>query len=92
MNNVTIRLTSPLRKFTKGRDEVVVSAASVGEALRKLVTEYPELNGRVVNADGSLREFIHVYVDKQNAKSLGGLTAALPTGAVLSIMSPFSGG
>lgn len=91
-NNVTIRLTSPLRKFANGLDEVPVEARSVGEALRKLVTQYPALNGRIVNADGTLREFIHVYIGKEDAHNKGGLAAAVNGGSVISIMSPFSGG
>lgn len=92
MNTVTIRLTTPLRKFAGGRDEVALQAASVGEALHKLVNLYPDLNGRIVNGDGTLRDFIHVYVGKEDARRMGGASAALAAGSVISIVSPFSGG
>jgi molybdopterin converting factor small subunit len=92
MSAVTIRLTSPLRKFTAGLHEVQLPAHSVGEALQALHTRYPALQGRVLDEHGQLREFIQVHVGKAPLRQLGGLQAALSPGDVLSLSSPFSGG
>jgi molybdopterin converting factor small subunit len=92
MNAVTVRITTPLRRFTNGLDEVGVDASSVGEALHRLCSAYPSLNGRILDSSGALRQFIQVYIGKKNARELGGLAAPLGQGAVMSIASPFSGG
>jgi len=92
METVTIRLTTPLRKFAGGRHEVQLPASSVGEALQQLVALYPELRGRVVDADGSLREFVQVHVGRTPLRLLNGLPSALKSGDVVSLSSPFSGG
>jgi len=92
MDTVTIRLTTPLRKFAGGKHEVQVPAACVGDALLQLDALYPELRGRVIAADGSLREFIQVHVGRTPLRQLGGLPSALRAGDVVSISSPFSGG
>lgn len=92
MNEITVRITTPLRKFVGGRHEVRVLARTAGDALLKLTLEYPELQGRVIDAAGELREFIQVHVGKMPLRQFGGLQAPLTPGAVISVSSPFSGG
>lgn len=92
MNTVTIRLTTPLRKFVGGRAEVQVSADTVGRALGQLDALYPDLRGRLTDSDGRLRDFIQLHVGKTPIRSLGGVNATLRGGDVLSVSSPFSGG
>jgi molybdopterin converting factor small subunit len=92
MNKITIRVTAPLRKFTGGRDDITLDAASVGDALSALCKTYPDLNGRILSADGSLRDFINVFIGKKNIRALEGLSTPTVSGDVLSIASPFSGG
>jgi molybdopterin converting factor small subunit len=92
MNQVTIRITTPLRKFVGGQAEVPVSADTVGQALNQLSEHYPDMRGRLTESDGSLRTFIQLHVGKTPIRQLGGLAASLNTGDVLSVTSPFSGG
>jgi molybdopterin converting factor small subunit len=92
MDTVTIRLTTPLRRFVGGQHEVKLPARSVAEALQQLGALYPDLRGRLVDADGSLREFVQVHVGKTPLRMLGGLPSALKPGDVVSLSSPFSGG
>jgi molybdopterin converting factor small subunit len=92
MNSVTIRITAPLRKFTGGLGDIPLKAASVGDALNALCKNYPDLNGRILGAEGHLREFINVFVGKKNIRALDGLRTPIANGDVLSIASPFSGG
>jgi molybdopterin converting factor small subunit len=92
MSEVIVRITAPLRRFTNGLDRIPVKASSVGEALNQVCSTYPNLNGRILDSSGALRQFIQVYIGKQNASDVGGLAAPLSPGAVVSITSPFSGG
>lgn len=92
MNQVTIRITTPLRKFVGGQAEVQVSAGSVSQALTQLNELYPDMRGRLTESDGSLRNFIQLHVGKTPIRQLGGLAASLNAGDVLSVTSPFSGG
>ncbi len=92
MNNVTIRITAPLRKFTSGADAVELSAQSVAQALNGLCLSHPDLNGRLLDTQGELREFINVFLGKKNIRTLQGLSTPVTHGDVLSIASPFSGG
>lgn len=92
MPAVTIRLTSPLRKFAGGLRDVELPAKSVGEALQALNARYPALRGRVLDEQGSLREFIQVHVGKTPLRQWGGMQAELQAGDVVCLSSPFSGG
>lgn len=92
MNQVTIRITTPLRKFVGGQAEVQVSASSVSQALTQLNERFPDMRGRLTESDGSLRNFIQLHVGRTPIQQLGGLAAALNAGDVLSVTSPFSGG
>ena len=92
MTAITIRLSSPLRRFADGLRDVELPAHNVGEALTALNQRYPGLKGRVLDEQGALREFIQVHIGKKPLRQAGGLQAALQPGDVVSLSSPFSGG
>lgn len=92
MNTITIRVSTPLRRFIGGHHEVRVPARTVGEALQRLSNQYPDLEGRVTDAGGALREFIQIHVGRMPLRQFGGPTARLQPGDVISVSSPFSGG
>ena len=92
MNNVKVRITAPLRKFTDGLDEISTRAESVGDALAGLCAQYPALDGRILGSDGKPPEFINVFVGKKNIRALDGARTRVGDGDVISISSPFSGG
>jgi molybdopterin converting factor small subunit len=92
VSHVTVRLSTPLRKFAGGQPQVQLAAATVAQALAQLDVQYPELRGRVLGADGALREFIQVHVGKTPLRQFGGMQAALSGGELISLSSPFSGG
>jgi molybdopterin converting factor small subunit len=92
MKTITIRVSTPLRKFIGGHHEVQVPAQSVDEALQRLSSQYPDLQGRLTDADGALREFIQIHVGRMPLRQFGGPTARLKPGDVISVSSPFSGG
>ena len=92
MKDIIISIASPLRKFTDGEDDIALKADSVGGALIALCARHPRLDGRVLGAEGDLREFINVFVGKTNIRSLEGLRTPLAGGEVIAIASPFSGG
>jgi molybdopterin converting factor small subunit len=89
---ITIRITSPLRRFTEGKAQVEVPGTTVGQALASLASTYPALDGRVLSGDGQLREFVQVHLGRQDVRKLAGMATPVTAGSVLSISSPFSGG
>jgi len=92
MTSATLRLPTPLRAFCGGSDELCLDGATVGELLDTLVTSHPGMRGRILDESGALRRFVNVFVDGQNARGLGGLAAAVPHGAVVTIVPAVAGG
>jgi molybdopterin converting factor small subunit len=92
MNPVTIRIPTPLRGFTKGRDEVQVRAATVAAALAELGEQCPGILERVLDKDGKLRPFVNVFLGSTDVRSLKGLATQVDAGAVLAIVPAVAGG
>lgn len=91
-STTTIRVPTPLRGFVGGRDQVAVSGATVREALAALTAGQDAFRDRLFTAEGELRRFVNVYLGRDDVRRLGGLDAALPTGATLTLMVALAGG
>ena len=89
---VTIRIPTPLRKFTGGAAEVSVCGATAGAALGELTSRHPEVKPTLFGEDGKLRTFVNVFVNQQNIQDVKGLETPLAEGAVVSIIPAVAGG
>jgi molybdopterin converting factor small subunit len=92
MSNVTIRIPTPLRSYTGGADEVQVQARTVEEALRTLGTVHNGLLSRILDASGTPRQFVNIFVNGNNMRGREGLASALAGGEVISIVPAVAGG
>ena len=92
MSKAVIRIPTPLRGFTRDRDEVPVEAAKVSEALWQLGESCPGILERVLDASGKLRPFVNVFVGASDVRTLQGLETPVPDGAVISIVPAVAGG
>ena len=92
MNNVTIRIPTPLRSYTDGADEVRVRAQTVGEALRALGAAHDGLLSRILDVAGEPRPFVNIYVSGTNVRARDGLAGAVAEGEVISIVPAVAGG
>ena len=90
--SVTVRVPTTLRTFTGGRSEVVVEGATVGDVLTALDAEHPGIADRVIDADGSLRRFVNVFLADDDVRFLEGLATPVPEGETMSIIPAVAGG
>ncbi|MFC6989372.1 ubiquitin-like small modifier protein 1 [Haloplanus sp. GCM10025708] len=80
---------------TAGGREVSVDVepdATVGDALDALLSAYPELEDRVLDESGSLRDHINVLRNGENVHNAAGLETTLEAGDELALFPPVSGG
>ncbi|MBK1837623.1 MoaD/ThiS family protein [Azospirillum sp. YIM B02556] len=89
---MTIRMPTPLRGFVGGRDQVAVPGSTVREALAALTAGQEAFRDRLFTTEGELRRFVNVYLGRDDVRRLGGLEAALPAGATLTLMVALAGG
>ena len=92
--SVAVRIPTILRTYTDGVAEVSVQpdAPTLSATITALETAYPGLSARVLDDQGALRRFVNVYVDDEDVRFEGGLEAATPDGASVSIIPAVAGG
>jgi molybdopterin/thiamine biosynthesis adenylyltransferase/rhodanese-related sulfurtransferase/molybdopterin converting factor small subunit len=90
--SVTIVIPTPLRQFAGGNSEVVVNAATAGDALRELTTAHAELRKHLYNEQDKLRNFINVYVGDEDIRHLDGPATVVKDGETIMIVPSIAGG
>lgn len=65
-----IHIPTPLRQYTRGKETVEVSAASVQGALDALTLDAPELRKHLFTEEGRLRSFVNVYLNDDDVRYL----------------------
>lgn len=89
--SVTVRIPTQLRALTQGAGEVGAAGTTLSEVIADLDSRYPGIAERVL-ADGSLRRFVNLYVDGEDARFLSGLETPVPIGAAVAIIPAVAGG
>jgi sulfur-carrier protein adenylyltransferase/sulfurtransferase len=90
--NVRIRIPSALKQYTDSVQDVVVAAATVGEALDHLVERHPSLRSHLFDEKGRLRNFVNTWVNEDDVRELGGVSARLQEGDTITIVPSIAGG
>jgi len=89
---ISISIPAALRAYTDGKANVVVEAATAGQALDALTTGYPGLAKHLRDADGKLRSFVNVYLNDEDIRHLQKDATALSPGDTLIIVPSIAGG
>jgi molybdopterin synthase sulfur carrier subunit len=89
---VSIRIPTPLRKYTGGQDQVSVEGATVGEALANLSEAHPEIESRIFDDSGSLRRFVNVFANDEDIRFQDKLDTEVSDGDQVSIVPAIAGG
>lgn len=91
----TVVLPAALRQFTDGAKTVdveVSDGADLAAVLEALAASRPALVRRICDEQGELRRFVNVYIDGEDARRVGGLTAPVPAGAEVLVLPSVAGG
>jgi adenylyltransferase/sulfurtransferase len=90
---ITIHIPTPLRPFLDNQDTVTVDGeGAVGEVLRQLAAAHGDLGKHLFGADGSLRNFVNVYVNEEDIRYQDGEDTAVKSGDTISIVPSIAGG
>lgn len=87
----TVRIPTPLRTLTGGKDEVEASGATVAELVENLESKYPGIRDRLLDAKG-VRRFINIFVGDEDIRFLEGLKTELKGNEQISIVPAIAGG
>jgi molybdopterin synthase sulfur carrier subunit len=88
----TIRIPTPMRRYTNGERLISVNARTLDAAIAELEQRFPGLRERLIDGDGQLHRFVTVFVGEQDVRLLGGLATPLEEQAEVSIIPAMAGG
>jgi len=87
-----IHIPTPLRPYAGKNAAIEVGAATVGDALRQLTAQYPELQKHLFTDDGKLRAFVNLYLNDEDIRYLQQQSTPVQPGDALSIVPSIAGG
>ena len=89
---VKVRIPTPLRKITKGKDEVLTHGSTVGEVIENLEKEFPGLKERICDEAGKVRRFVNIYLNDEDIRFQKDLSTEVKDGDEISIIPAIAGG
>ena len=90
--SVLVRIPTPLRRMTNGKDKVEMQSSNLGELVEKLDGDFPGFKERLVDENGDLRYFVNIYLNGEDVRFLDGLETSTKTGDEVSIVPAVAGG
>ena len=88
----TVIIPTPLRKFTNHTARVQVTASTVGELIRSLTGEYPDLKKHLLDDQGKVRSFVNIFAGDSDIRDLQEEQTALEPATIVSIVPAIAGG
>jgi sulfur-carrier protein len=88
---IEVRIPTILRPLTGGAKSVEGSGDTLDELIADLDARHSGLRDRLVD-DSGLRRFVNVYLDDEDVRFLGGLTAPVKDGDTVTVLPAVAGG
>jgi len=88
----TVRIPTPLRRYTAGECQVLVIGKNVSDALQDLVYQYPDLKDLMFMADGEIQPSINLFLAEYPIHRKRDLDKPLQENDKLIIVKSISGG
>jgi molybdopterin synthase sulfur carrier subunit len=88
----TVRIPTPLRKLTDGKEEVSASGATMRALLDDLDRSFPGLKARICDDSGAVRKFVNIFVKDEDIRFLQNLDTPVKDSDEVSIVPAIAGG
>lgn len=89
---VTVKVPTPLRKFTAGSESVEGTGDTVGALVDDLEQRHPGIRERICDDQGKVRRFVNLYVNGDDIRFLQQLETQVKDGDEISIVPAIAGG
>ncbi|GAB4520851.1 MAG: MoaD/ThiS family protein [Haliangiales bacterium] len=88
----TVRIPTPLRKLTEGKEEVSASGSTIGEVIAALEASYPGIKARICDDKGDVRRFVNIFANDEDIRFLKNLDTPVADKDEISIVPAIAGG
>lgn len=88
----TVRIPSPLRRYTNSQSKVQVGGANIQELIDNLEAEYPGVKSRLCDENGQIKRYVNVFVNGEEIRTLQGAGTAVADKDEVSIIPAMAGG
>ena len=87
-----IRIPTPLRKLTSGKEEVTVAGGTIAALITSLETQHPGIKERICDETGQVRRFVNIFVNDEDIRFLKNLETPVKDSDEVSIVPAIAGG
>jgi adenylyltransferase/sulfurtransferase len=87
-----IIIPGALRQYTDNQDTLESGGQTIAEVLKNLTTQYPKLKKHLYSDDERLRNFVNIYINEDDIRSLEKEKTTVKDGDVISIIPSVAGG
>lgn len=87
-----VRIPTPLRKLTDGKEEVTASGATIAEVITALEQSYPGIKARICDDSGQVRRFVNIFTNDEDIRFLQNLDTPVSEKDEISIVPAIAGG
>lgn len=88
----TVRIPSPLRRYTNGQSKVESSGANINEIIDSLDAQYPGVKARLCDDSGQIKRYVNVFVNDEEIRTLQGGETPVGDKDEVSIIPAMAGG
>lgn len=87
-----IRIPTPLRKLTNGKEEVSATGGTIGALITDLESQYPGIKERICDDTGQVRRFVNIFANDEDIRFLKNLDTPVKDSDDISIVPAIAGG
>ena len=88
----TVRIPSPLRRYTNNQSKVESNGASIAQLIENLESQYPGVKSRLCDDSGQIKRYVNIFVNGEEIRTLQGNETAVADQDEVSIIPAMAGG
>jgi len=90
--SVTVIVPTLLRPHAGGRREVLVDGDTIAAVIGAVDEMFPGFSGAVLEADGSIKRYLAVFIGNDDVRYLRGAATRVPDGSEVIVLPAVAGG
>ena len=89
--SVAVSIPTILRSYTNNARSVSATGGTLEQVIADLEVQFPGISGRLIE-DGKLRRFVNIYINDEDVRFTGSLSAPVSEGDSVTVLPAVAGG